>query len=347
MRIFGFALRTMAAAALIAAAPSADTRSPLLRADPVRFDGELSVMTYNIHGLPWPVAWGRPADFARIAATLQTLRAEGRNPHVVLLQEAFTDEAQAVGRAAGYRYIANGPDEDAANAQRPTPGDLRFAADESWSHGEGIGKFVGSGLQILSDFPIVSVRGMVFPRYACAGFDCLANKGAMLARIRLPDRPDPVDIVTTHLNSRRASRVPDLRSNHAHSLQIACLTAFIRRWHDPRDALIVAGDFNAGQTEERRSDLVEHADRDWSFGAPMNNAYAAAEELGLPLSADARLSERRARDWEFFAPGRDTDVALRRIEVPFGHAADGAMLSDHVGYTAVFGLQRRAVTRTS
>lgn len=345
MRISGFALRTMAVAALIAAAPSAGTRSPPTRIDPVRFDGELSVMTYNIHGVPWPVAWGRPADFARIATTLQALRAQGRNPHVVLLQEAFTSEAQAIGRTAGYRYIANGPDEDAVNAQRPAPADLRFAAGDSWSHGEGIGAFVGSGLQILSDFPIASVHGMVFPRFACAGFDCLANKGAMLAQIRLPGQPDPVDIVTTHLNSRRASTVADARSNHAHSLQIACLTGFIRRWHDPRDALIVAGDFNAGQTAERRSDLVGHADRDWSFGAPMNNAYAAAEGLRLPLPADARLSERRARDWEFFAPGRNMAVALRRIEVPFGHAADGAMLSDHVGYTAVFALQRRPVTR--
>lgn len=347
LRLSGYALRTMAVAALLAAAPSAGTRSPPPRIDPIRFNGDLSVMTYNIHGLPWPLAWGRPADFSRIAATLQMLRAQGRNPHVIVLQEAFTSEAQALGRVAGYRYVADGPDEDAASAEPPAPADLRFAAGESWSHGEGIGKYVGSGLQILSDFPIVSVRGMVFPSFACAGFDCLANKGALLARISLPGRPDPVDIVTTHLNSRRASRVDDARSNHAHTLQIACLTGFIRRYHDPRDPLIVAGDFNAGQTPERRRDLVIHATRVWSSGMPVNNAYAAAEGLHLPLSADARLSERRARDWEFFAPGRDTDVTLRRIEVPFGHAADGSMLSDHVGYTAVFALQRRTATRSS
>ena len=345
MRIFGYALRTMAVAALIAAAPSADTRDPTPPSGPARFDGDLSVMTYNIHGLPWPMAWDRPADFARIAATLQTLRATGRNPQIVLLQEAFTSDAQAIGRAAGYRYIVDGPGEGAASAQPPAPADLRFAAAESWSHGEGIGKWVGSGLQILSDFPIVGAHAMVYPGYACAGFDCLANKGALLVRIRLPGGGDPVDIVTTHLNSRRASDVPDERSNHAHDRQLACLTAFIRRFHDPRDALIVAGDFNAGQTQARRSDLTERA-RSWSLGAPVSNAYAAAERLRLPLSADARLSERRGRDWEFFAPGRNTDVALRRIEVPFGHAADGSMLSDHVGYAAVFAFQRRAVTTT-
>ncbi|WP_176598136.1 MULTISPECIES: endonuclease/exonuclease/phosphatase family protein [Sphingobium] len=345
MRIFGYALRTMAVAALIAAAPSADRRDPPPPAGPPRFGGELSVMTYNIHGLPWPMAWGRPADFARIATTLQRLRTERRNPQIVLLQEAFTSEARTIGRAAGYRYILDGPGEDAASLQPPAPADLRFAAAESWSHGEGIGKWVGSGLQILSDFPIVGAHAMVYPGYACAGFDCLANKGAMLVRISLPGGGDPVDVVTTHLNSRRASDVPDERSNQAHDRQLACLTAFIRRFHDPRDALIVAGDFNAGQTQARRGDLIGQA-RSWSLGAPADNAYAAAARLHLPLSADARLSARRGRDWEFFASGRDTDVALRRIEVPFGHAADGSMLSDHVGYAAVYALRRRPVTTT-
>ncbi|WP_313803956.1 endonuclease/exonuclease/phosphatase family protein [Sphingobium sp.] len=340
MRIFGHALRTTAIAALIAAAPSADTRSPASVTGPARFGGELSVMTYNVHGVPWPVAWGRPTDLARIAATLRGLRTAGRNPQIVLLQEAFTSDARAIGRAAGYRYIVDGPGEYAASPQPPGPGDVRFAAVASWSHGEGIGPFVGSGLQLLSDFPIVEAHVMAYPRFACAGFDCLANKGAVLARIRLPGQSDPIDVVTTHLNSRRASDVADDRSNHAHGRQLECLTAFIRRYHDPRNALIVAGDFNAGQTEARRADLIDHAARDWSFGIPMNSAYAAAEGLRLPLSADARRSERGGRDWEFFAPGRDIDVALRRIEVPFGHAADGSMLSDHVGYAAVFALTR-------
>lgn len=352
MRIFPFTLRAIALAALIAAVPSAGTRIapppvPPPPIPPVAFDGTLPVMTYNIHGLPWPLAWGRPADFTRMAARLRMARAQGRNPHIVLLQEAFTSEAQAIGRAAGYRYIAVGPDDAAVSSQHPTPADLRFAAGESWFHGEGIGKYAGSGLMILSDYPIVSIHRMAFPAFACAGFDCLANKGAMLVQIRLPGHSDPVDVVTTHLNSRRASDVADARSNHAHSLQIASLTAFIRQWHDPRDVLIVGGDFNAGQTMERRSDLTSHAARDWSFGAPVNNAYAAAEEQHLPFPADARLSERRARDWEFFAPGRQTAIALRRIEIPFGHDADGRMLSDHVGYTAVYAITQRPVTRIS
>lgn len=336
MRIFPSTLRPVVIATLIAALPAAGSSGAPQRFAPVRFDGGLSVMTYNIHGLPWPLAWNRPAGFSRIAATLRSMRARGDNPRIVLIQEAFTADAQAIGREAGYRYVADGPDDDAVNSAPPPFAEKRFAADQSWSHGEGVGKFVGSGLMILSDFPIVGVHRMVFPRYACAGFDCLANKGALLARISVPGRPDPIDIVTTHLNSRRASDVADARSNHAHSLQLASLSAFIRQWHDPRDPLIVGGDFNAGQTAERRSELVDHADRDWSGGAPVDSAYAAAEKQRLRLSRDARLSERGGRDWEFFASGKTGILALRRIDTPFGHDASGTMLSDHIGYVATY-----------
>ncbi|WP_198147473.1 endonuclease/exonuclease/phosphatase family protein [Sphingobium chungbukense] len=341
MRIFGRAARMIATIALVATAPSTDSHSLSPPAVPVPFSGQLSVLTYNIHGLPWPMAWGRPADFARIAATLRTLRVQGRNPHVVVLQEAFTSEAQAIGQAAGYPYVVYGADDDAGSDLTPGPADLRFAARESWLHGEGIGKYAGSGLQILSDYPIVDVRRMVFPTFACAGFDCLANKGALLARIRLPGQADPVDIVTTHLNSRRASRVADERSNHAFAEELADLGQFIRHNHDPRNPLVVAGDFNAGQTPARRAALIDHATRDWTPGVMVDNAYDAARNIGIALSTDALLSRQRARDWEFFAPGATTNMTLRGIEVPFGHDATGAMLSDHVGYTAIFDMGRR------
>ncbi|WP_375195650.1 endonuclease/exonuclease/phosphatase family protein [Sphingobium sp.] len=336
MSILGQAFRVLAAAALLALAPSADTRSSFLPDAPRSFDGTLSVMTYNIHGLPWPVAWGRDADFTRIAARLRLLRSEGRNPHVVVLQEAFTQEAQAIGRNAGYRYIATGADQDAVNGQAPTASDRAFAAAESWRHGEGLPKFVGSGLQILSDYPIADSRRIVFPAFACAGFDCLANKGALLARITLPGRADPVDIITTHLNSRRASGVPNDRSNHAYGVQLACLGDFIRRNHDPRDALIVAGDFNMGHDPARRSGLLGGAFRQWLPGATVADAYDEAARKAIPLSGDAQYSRYRARDWEFFAAGRTMAFSLRGIDVPFGHAADGSMLSDHVGYTAIY-----------
>ena len=339
--------------ALVIALAVGASRSPALppSAPPVTpppFDGELSVMTYNIHGLPWPVAWDRPAQLARIAATLRDLRREGRNPHIVVLQEAFTPEAQSIGQATGYRYVVTGPTAEMAGIAIPVGFSTPSASDRTWLKGEIMGKYVGSGLQILSDYPVTGIRRMAYPTLACAGYDCLANKGAVMASIRLPDRPDPIDIVTTHLNSRRASKVADDRSLEAYRLQIACLTNFLHRVHNPARALIVAGDFNVGKAAPRRRALMTAVRTGWgAHGAMVRDAYDDAGKMGIPLAPDAALSYRRAKDWQFYADGRQTDIRLSRIEVPFGRATDGSMLSDHIGYTAVFTLTRKSEPATS
>ncbi len=64
-----------------------------------------------------------------------------------------------------------------------TGADRRFAAAASWFKGERSGKLLGSGLQLLSDYPILAVRRAPFPAYACAGYDCLANKGILMALV--------------------------------------------------------------------------------------------------------------------------------------------------------------------
>lgn len=347
MRPFRTALLTAALALLIGARLPVPLDSAQIDAAPASFDGTLSVMTYNIHGLPWPVAWGRPEQFNRIASTLQKLRAEGHGPHVVVLQEAFTEDAQSIGRAAGYRYVVNGPSSDMASPERETSADARYASAASWYRGEDIGKFVGSGLQLLSDYPIVGIRRMAFPAYACAGYDCMANKGALLVSVKLPGRSEPIDVVTTHLNSRRASGVDDARSIYAYRRQVGYLGAFIRTAHDPNRALIVAGDFNVGKASPRRESLLTDVRRVWAQNGDIDDAYGAAVAAGIPLCADARFSRKRARDWQFYTPGRSTDIELDRIDVPFGHAADGSMLSDHVGYTAVYTLTDRRAAFTT
>lgn len=346
MRRYGSTLLAMAIAlSMGASGPQVPTAGPV-PATPPPFAGELSVMTYNVHGLPWPVAWGRPAQLVQIAATLRDLRAHGRNPHIVVLQEAFTRDAQSIGQASGYRYVVNGPSSDMPGSAQPDGAGRLFARAGSWLKGEGLGKYVGSGLQILSDYPVVGVRRFAFPAFACAGYDCLANKGALMASIKLPDRADPVDIVTTHLNSRHASGVSNDRSLQAYREQVGYLTMFIRAAHDPSRALIVAGDFNVGLTAQRREALLAPVLTRWSPASqPMDDAYGAAHRTGIALSPDARFSHRRARDWEFYAPGTQSMIALHRIDVPFGHAPDGSMLSDHVGYTAIFDLSR-AISRT-
>lgn len=303
---------------------------------PVAFDGTLSLLTYNIEGLPWPVARGRPAALTQIVAQLRRMRAAGNAPHVIVLQEAFVPEAQAIGAAAGYRYRATGPAAEAVATDTMTPADRQFAAGAHWWKGETAGKFVGSGLEVLSDFPIVATRRMAFPNFACAGYDCLANKGAVMVSIAVPGLATPIDVATTHLNSRHAAGVSPARANEAYVRQVGYLNAFIAAAHDPRRPLIVAGDFNVGKEIARRAALLNTAPLRWGATGGLRDALRTARRDNLPLNADARFSLKRARDWQFFASGRDAGIALAGITVPFGHDADGDMLSDHVGYVARF-----------
>lgn len=299
-----------------------------------RFDGTLSVLTYNVKGLPWPVALGRDAALEQIATRLRALRRTGRAPQIVVLQEAFTAEAQSIGSAAGYRYIVSGPGAANAGSQAMTPADRAYASGAHWWKGETEGKYVGSGLQILSDYPVRAVHRMAFPSFACAGFDCLANKGLLLARVEIPGMKIPIDVLTTHLNSRRASHVDDARSIYAYRNQVASLTRFIRANHDPRFPLIAAGDFNVGSAIARRQILLADAHGRWAVAEPVRDALGQFRQQGGILAGDAAFSFRRARDWQFYADGAAAQLSLTGIDVLFGHDLSSAMLSDHVGYVA-------------
>lgn len=313
-------------------------------APPPPYDGTLSLLTYNVEGAPWPFALDRPPAFARIAARLRALRRTGRSPGIAVLQEAFTGDAEAIGREAGYRYVVEGPGPAETEPAPPTAADRAFAADGRWWRGETQGKLLGSGLLVLSDYPIVRIRRMAFPAFACAGFDCLANKGALLVTVRIPGAPAPVDIVTTHLNSRHHSYAGDARALAAYARQTDFLSAFIDRWHDPAYPLIVAGDFNAGVSPPRRAAL-RRAVAGWRGAGGYREALTLVVQRraarGEAPSADVTAILRRAADWQFFTSGAAASLDAVAIQVPFGREPRGGMLSDHIGYIARYRLDRR------
>lgn len=300
----------------------------------------ISVLSYNVKGLPWPIAWGRDAAMEQIADRLNARRQHGEQPDIVLLQEAFTDTAREIGRRAGYRHIAFGPDAGQA-AESEAAGPL----GRDWMRGETIGKQLGSGLAIISDFPILSVRTIAFGDTACAGFDCLANKGAMMALVRIPGRREPVRIFNTHLNARSASGVSIGKANLAFRRQIALLARFIRR--ETRNIapestpVIIAGDFNIGQDEDRRATfaafsmkrrLPDFVTLPKASGAQVIRKNAVT---GVGHKADMRAIVDRTKDLMFASP------ALRPIaaSVPFGKQASGPALSDHFGYRIDYALR--------
>jgi endonuclease/exonuclease/phosphatase family metal-dependent hydrolase len=298
---------------------------------------ELSVLTYNIEGLPWPARSGRSEDLSRIADQLQALRAEGRQPHVVLFEEAFSHDARAIAAKAGYHYIADGPGASETGAPATSIADRAFKAAARFFSGEKWGKWRGSGLRIASDYPILDVKRMAYP--TCAGMDCLANKGVVLVTIAVPGVSQPVAIVDTHLNSRRAARVSIDRSFYAYQRQVDALSDFVHTNIQPGTPFIVAGDFNAGQEPRRRDYLLRQA-AGWRSDVPVRAALETCLQAGDLCPTDNRsdlaFSQKRGRDYQLFASGGSTNLTLKSMAALFGHDGDGRMLSDHVGYTATY-----------
>jgi endonuclease/exonuclease/phosphatase family metal-dependent hydrolase len=318
-------------AALLGAPATAQSVGPL------PFDGSLSVMTYNVKGAPWPITRGRGPDLRAIGDRLRQLRAEGRQPHIVLLQEAFSGDARAIASRAGYRFVAAGPGPGDRSASPASGADAQFLAGRSLWRGELSGTLFGSGLLLLSDYPITQVRRFAFPAFACAGFDCLANKGALLATVTMPGAT-PVDIVATHLNSRHSARVADARSLYAYRRQVTLLSDFIRTNRDPGHPLIVAGDFNVGAAPARDQALAALVPS-WADGAPVVEALGAVAAANRHLGQDAEAAVHRNTDFEFVAGGRSAELIPLEVLVPFGREPTGHMLSDHIGYAITFGLR--------
>ena len=306
----------------------------------MRNDPGLSVMTYNIEGLPWPVRFGRETAFEKIGNRLAALRLLGEQPHIVLLQEAFTDQAKRIGVDGGYRYIVDGPGRDLAGVPAISMADRTFQSGASFLHGERSGKWVDSGLQILSDYPILAVRRMAFPSYACAGFDCLANKGAVLAMIAVPGVDGPIAVVDVHLNSRKAAGVEDDRSFYAYRRQIDALDHFLAANVKPGTPMIMAGDFNVGHRPTRQRYFAAHM-LNWGERAPgiikdALRACSASATICGPMPRDAIFSMKRGRDWQLSVPGSHIHLAVEGLAAPFGHDLNGEMLSDHIGYVAYY-----------
>ena len=132
------ALLAIAGAAWVAPIGAKGAATPQARPDGAAtpFQGSLSVLTYNVHGLPWPFATGRPAAFRQIANRLAVMRAEGTAPQIVVMQEAFTSAAVRIGKEAGYPYIAQGPGVRQRAADPDGATDAAFLAQARWNRGE-------------------------------------------------------------------------------------------------------------------------------------------------------------------------------------------------------------------
>lgn len=297
--------------------------------------GAVSVMSYNIKGLPWPIALGREDAISAIGQRLAAMRSSGAQPRLVLLQEAFGDTAKALGEAGGYRFVVTGPLVSMSHESHPIG--HAFAEDGQWIKGERSGSLTGSGLAILSDYPVVKIARYAFPEGACAGYDCLAAKGVLVAWIDVPGAGEPIVVVDTHLNARRATHVTRERADRAYAWQVAAVRKFLSKALPPDTPVIFGGDFNTGQAPAR----VAAISRPFVDGAQIDGlrTVLAANKVMFGSKTEAQRIVNRNKDIIFSRDGVRVALRPERAWIPFPVGSQ-APLSDHAGFVIDFSLER-------
>lgn len=294
---------------------------------------ELSVMTYNVEGLPWPIRSWRGMRLRAIGRELAALRELGLEPDVVLLQEGFRDEMPQLIRISGYPHVARGPLKDQRDAAKTRPDRKRFQRVRYFDKGEGWGKWGSSGLWVLSNHPINGVKSHAYSY--CAGLDCLANKGVMLVSLTVPGLPTPVEIANTHLNSKGSSGVPHSRHRMAHHLQADELKAFMDQDRAPGSPLIVGGDFNV----RRAPDRYDYVMARYPFEVVSQTCRQMPQNCDVRISGDGDAPWLDTQDLIGFKHSDQVTIRPIRVEARFdGSDTAGPAFSDHDAYQVTFRL---------
>jgi len=273
--------------------------APTIPMTPVREHGELRlhVMTYNVHGLPNPFA--NMSHFRKIGERLAERRRQGTAPHIVAIQEGFHRDVQDLIDAAGYPYKKDGPGPD-------TPR-------------------VGSGLIILSEFPLSGLRSMAFALENSAGWDWNARKGIMSVLVRLPGLPTALRLFNTHLQADYSSDpfAPVRETRAARKRQLAELRDFFGRISISGEASIFAGDFNTNASLDDYYDII-------AFTGLMNTSeqcWISNECLG---NANVKNDLYGSVDHQFYRTDSVVEMKPIRYDKTFSEPVhNGKPLSDH------------------
>lgn len=300
---------------------------------------EISVLTYNVHAFPWPLRLDGADAMTQIGAKLRALRSEGRAPDVILVQEGFSGDARLIADVGGYPFHANGPTRaDSIAVGDETRGEARVAelrTTANWKKAETLGPLVGSGLRAFSRYPIRETSAGSFGSHACAGYDCLAGKGALSVRIDIPGVPGGVSFLTTHLNANKRSGVSQTRSGQAYELQLERLKTFMDARLAATAPVIFGGDFNIKNQQKRREQAAALLS---GFSTVHRYCDANASTCNQAYHGDQRSGWLEPRDFQGFRDGANVRVEPIEVTALFDGGDDGAMLSDHTGYLVKYRL---------
>jgi endonuclease/exonuclease/phosphatase family metal-dependent hydrolase len=214
--------------------------APSPRADPQPASGALSVISWNVHGLPFDASLERRVE--SIAGEIRRKR-----PDLVLLQEAWLEgDAERIGCSLRSEY------ERVADAERVRSGLLSL-----FGHRRG-----GLLALVRRDSPWkLDPAQPGFEEYAAAApwyrldeLDGIAGKGVQ--SFAIGDGARRVMVLNTHLQAQypaRGNRYEDLRMQ-----QITQLLAHVSK-EIQADALLVAGDFNTRDEESAHYGALTNA----------------------------------------------------------------------------------------
>ena len=309
--------------------------APLTALPGKRISTTLDVLTYNIEGLPWPARSGRGPQLKRIGEILADLRRSGTAPDVVLFQEAFSHHAAKAVERSDYPAIVAGPSRtqrSSFRAKADLPGKPKPLKGEL-----GI-RLMTSGLAIASRYPIVASVAEPYSRRTCAGIDCLANKGILMAHIAIPGMPVPIQLINTHMNAQGASRVSPARHLAAHNAETAELGTFMSRYWDQSLPTVFGGDFNMRRAPRRFAPFW-HSQR---LALVHRFCIDPANRCEVRMSWDGDEPWMDTQDLQLFASGARVVVRPIRVEAMFDGSPGSPILSDHDGFRVAYRLEWHA-----
>ncbi|WP_240138701.1 endonuclease/exonuclease/phosphatase family protein [Streptomyces sp. MUM 178J] len=180
--------------------------------------GSLTVLTYNVAGLPEPLSGSKPAKNTKVIS--QRINSYD----IVNVQEDFAYHADLIKHDEHpYRTPPSVPE------WVPVPG-VPFS----------------DGLNTLSDFKLRKLDRVTWDR--CAGYDCLTPKGFTYLRLELPGGTS-LDLYNAHMNAGSGTE-KKLRVRRDNVRQ---LSDYIKK-HSADRAVIVTGDTNSRYT--RPGDII-------------------------------------------------------------------------------------------
>ena len=292
----------------------------------------LKVLTFNIEGLGFPARKGREPQLAQIGGRLSAMRAAGTGPDVVMFQEMFSGAAKNAVAASGYPAITSGPRRTTRSSQ-PKPDKLPGKAKAK--HGELGIHFAGSGIAIASNYPVITSELQPYGTRACAGLDCLANKGIMFAQISIPGVPTPIDLYNTHMNSRGASKAPLNRNTAAHDRQAQEASLFIDTTHNDAYPVIFGGDFNMRRSNQRWENFTKYQ----SLSLVHKVCADKSSGCDVKMSWDGDEPWMDTQDLQFFWSGEKVSIKPIRVEAMFDGSPGMPQLSDHDGFMVTYRIE--------